>query len=88
MAKLKDDLLEWDLEEEKNTLDFTSQGSVFVSIFNEPVEVAVFLGGLVDGDGKPIAPRLKDAIGEDRASSVDFGLTNGRHGQKNSIAFV
>ena len=87
LTKLKDDLLEWDLEEEKNTLDFTSQRSVFISIFNEPVEVAFFLGRLVDGDGKPIAARLKDAFGEDRAFSVDFGLTNRRHGQKNSVSF-
>ena len=49
--------------------------------------MAFFLGRLVDGDGKPIAARLKDAFGEDRAFSVDFGLTNRRHGQKNSVAF-
>ena len=81
LAQLEDDLLEWDLEEEESTLDITSQGRVLVSILDELVRMAAFLGvGLDEGDGKSIAPCLKDTFGEDRAFSVDFGLTHRRHG--------
>ena len=51
--------------------------------------MAVFLGhALVGRDGATIAPRLKDAFGEDRAFSVDFGLTNRRHSERNSIVVL